>query len=156
MREAGVGTRACWCIHALIFSPHLLSVISLRLNADSDVITKRLGAVNTGGHQSHNLEVPSINNNNNNNHLLPPRGVVDHKDIQNPQIAKPVGVADMNANNAHANSPGMMLQNAVIPKDQENIQIAHPWAKRLRYAVRRGRGGILRRYIICYGLLTIG
>jgi len=106
---------------------------NLRLNADSDVITKRLGAVNTGGHQSHNLEVPSINNNNNNNHLLPPRGVVDHKDIQNPQIAKPVGVADMNANNAHANSPGMMLQNAVIPKDQENIQIAHPWAKRLSH-----------------------
>jgi len=100
---------------------------NLRAAANGDVITKRLGVANTGGHQSHNLEVPSVNSNNN---VLPPLGVVDHKNVQNPQIVKPVGVADVVPN---ANSPGMVLQNAVIPKDQDNIQIAHPWAKRLSH-----------------------
>jgi len=102
-----------------------------------DVITKKLdAAVNTGGHQSHNLEVPSIQNNNNNinNHVLPAHPPVDHKNIQNPQIAKPVG-AESNGADALANSPGMMRmrQNPVIPKDQDNIQIAHPWAKRISH-----------------------
>jgi len=101
-----------------------------------DVITKKLdAAVNTGGHHSHNLVVPSIQNDNNkNNHVLPAQPPVDHKNIQNPQIAKPVG-AESNGADALANSPGMMRmrQNPVIPKDQDSIQIAHPWAKRISH-----------------------
>ena len=90
------------------------------------MITKRLGAANTGGHQNHNLEVPSVNNN-----FQPPHPVVDHKNIQNPQIAKPVR-PQLNPNVGARDSLPRLHQNAVIPKDQENIQIAHPWAKRLR------------------------
>jgi len=97
----------------------------------SDLITKKIDAANTNRH-THNLEVPSIHNNIDdiNNHVLPAHPPIDHKNIQNPQIAKPVAVRE--GGNANVQSP-IMKQKPIIPKDQENIQIAHPWAKKLSH-----------------------
>lgn len=96
-----------------------------------DVITKRLDTANTGRH-SLNLHVPFIHNNIDdiNKYVLPAHLPLDHKDVQNPQIAKPMAVRDAGDADTNVQSPGMQ-QNPIIPKDQDNIQIAHPWAKGL-------------------------
>jgi len=103
---------------------------SKAVRKSGDVITKRIETANTG-RQSNNLEVPSIHNINDiDRRVLPAHPQLDHKDIQNPQIAKPMAVRDGGYVNFNVQSPRMQ-KNRVIPKDQENIQIAHPWAKKL-------------------------
>lgn len=101
----------------------------------SDVITKKLDAAVNTDRQSHNLQVPSVDNDAIDKLVLPahPRPI-DHKDIQNVQIAKPMAVQNLGPEKyANDVQSQRMVQLPVIPKDQENIQIPHPWAKQLSH-----------------------